>query len=164
MAHDPKSAEKLIATNPLARQNFSIEEVVEAGLVLTGTEIKSIRDQAPNLRDSWVEVKSGASGVEAWVLNLHIGPYRHGNIWNHEATRRRKLLLHKHQIERMHGAVTTKGITIIPTRMYFKSGRAKIELGLGKGKKKHDKREDLKKKSAEREMAQARKASHKDRK
>jgi SsrA-binding protein len=149
--------EKLIATNPLARSNFFIDEVVEAGMVLTGTEVKSLRSTAPNLRDSYVEVKSGRSGVEAWLLNVHIGPYSHGNIWNHEPVRKRKLLLHKHQIEQMYGAVTKKGMTIIPTRMYFKKGMAKIELGLGRGKKKHDKRETLKRKSAEREMDQAKK-------
>ncbi len=159
MAADPKSAEKLIATNPNARQNYFIEELVEAGIVLKGTEIKSIRDQSPNLREAWVEVKGGAGAVEAWVVNLHIGHYRHGNIWNHEPMRRRKLLLHRHQIAKLHGAVTTEGLSIIPTRMYFKSGRAKLELGIGRGKKKHDKRDDLKKKSAEREMDQARKSS-----
>ena len=155
MASDPKTAEKLIATNPLARQNFTIDEIVEAGIMLTGTEIKSIRNQAPNLRDSFVEVKASQSVVEAWVLNIHIGPYAHGNIWNHAPMRRRKLLLHKHQIEKMYGAVTKGGVTIIPTRMYFKGGRAKLELGLGRGKKKHDKREDLKRKSADREISQA---------
>lgn len=159
MAADPRSAEKLIATNPNARQNYFIEEVVEAGIVLKGTEIKSIRDQSPNLREAWVEVKGGTGAVEAWVVNLHIGHYRHGNIWNHEPMRRRKLLLHRHQIAKLHGAVMTEGLSIIPIRMYFKSGRAKLELGIGRGKKKHDKRDDLKKKSAEREMDQARKSS-----
>jgi SsrA-binding protein len=98
------------------------------------------------------------------VLNLHIGPYSHGNIWNHSPVRRRKLLLHRHQIERIFGEITQKGMTVIPTRMYFKDGRAKIELGLGKGKKKFDKRETLKKKSAEREMDIARKYRNTERK
>ena len=151
------SGEKLIATNPSARANYFIDEVVEAGLVLTGTEVKSLRTQSPNLKDSFVEVVSRHAKLEAWLLNTHIGPYSHGNIWNHEALRRRKLLLHKHQIERMFGAITQKGLTIIPLRMYFKGGRAKVELGLGKGKKKYDKREDLKKRSAQREMDVARK-------
>jgi len=147
-----ETGEKLIATNPSARANYFIDEVVEAGMALTGTEVKSLRAQAPNLRDSFVEVQSRAAVIEAWLVNTHIGPYSHGNIWNHLALRRRKLLLHRHQLERMHGAVTQKGMTIIPLRMYFKKGIAKIELGLGKGKKKYDKRETLKKKAVEREM------------
>lgn len=150
-------SERLIASNPIAHSNYFIQEMVEAGLVLTGTEVKSLRTQAPNLRDAFVEVRAGKGGVEAWLVNVHIGPYSHGNIWNHEAVRRRKLLLHKHQIEKIHGAITTGGISVIPTRMYFKKGRAKIELGLGKGKKKHDKRDTLKEKDAQREMDQARK-------
>jgi SsrA-binding protein len=104
-----------------------------------------------------VDVRPNKSGFEAWLVNVHIAPYSHGNIWNHEPLRRRKLLLHRHQLEKMHGAIIQKGMSIVPLRMYFKKGRAKIELGLGKGKKKYDKREDLKKKSAEREMDQARK-------
>jgi SsrA-binding protein len=157
------SGEKLIATNPIARSNYFIEEIIEAGIVLTGTEIKSLRSQSPNLRDSYVEVRGskagGKSGFEAWLLNTHIGPYSHGNIWNHDPTRKRKLLLHSHELEKLFGAIQRDGMTIVPTRMYFKKGRAKIELGLGKGKKNHDKREDLKKRSAEREMDQARKVS-----
>ncbi|OFZ19895.1 MAG: SsrA-binding protein [Bdellovibrionales bacterium GWB1_55_8] len=156
MATDHKgSGEKLIATNPLARANYFIDEVVEAGVVLTGTEVKSLRAQAPNLRDSFVDVKAKKSGTEAWLLNAHIAPYSHGNIWNHEPLRPRKLLLHRHQIEKMFGAVTQKGLSVIPLRMYFKSGRVKLELGMGRGKKKHDKRQELRKKSAEREMDQA---------
>ena len=157
--HKKNESERLIATNPIAHSNYSIQEVVEAGLVLTGTEVKSLRSQAPNLRDAFVEVRAGKGAVEAWLVNVHIGPYSHGNIWNHEAVRRRKLLLHKHQIEKIHGAITIGGVSVIPTRMYFKKGRAKIELGLGKGKKKHDKRETLKEKDAAREMDQAMKKS-----
>jgi SsrA-binding protein len=153
--------EKLIASNAAAYSKYSIDEVVEAGLVLTGTEVKSLRAAAPNLRDAFVEVRVGRAGMEAWLLNTHIGPYSHGNIWNHEATRRRKLLLHRHQIERMYGGVTQKGLSIIPLRMYFKQGRAKIELGMGKGKKKYDKRETLKKKDAQRDMEVARAARQK---
>jgi SsrA-binding protein len=153
------SGEKLIATNPVARSNYFIDEVVEAGVVLTGTEVKSLRAQAPNIRDAYVEVKSGKAAVEAWLINVHIAPYAYGNIWNHDPLRRRKLLLHKHQIEKMFGGVTQKGQSIVPLRMYFKKGRVKLELGMGKGKKKYDKREDLKKKSAQREMDQARKQS-----
>lgn len=152
------SGEKLIATNPLAHANYFIDEVVEAGLVLTGTEIKSLRHQSPNLRDAFVEVRRSGGTLEAWLLNAHIAPYAFGNIWNHEPLRKRKLLLHRHQIDKMFGAITQKGLIAFPTKMYFLKGRAKIELGLGRGKKKYDKREDLKKKSAEREMAQARKS------
>jgi SsrA-binding protein len=158
MSHDQKnSGEKLIASNPAARANYFIEEVVEGGLVLTGTEVKSLRHQAPNLRDSFVDVQPRGAGFEAWLVNTHVSHYSHGNIWNHEPLRRRKLLLHRHQLEKMYGLIIQKGMTVVPLRMYFKKGRAKIELGVGKGKKKYDKREDLKKKSAEREMDIARK-------
>ncbi len=156
--------EKLIGTNPQAHSNYFIEEVVEAGLVLTGTEVKSLRLQAPNLRDAYVEVSGRKNDLaEAWLLNAHIGPYSHGNIWNHEAVRKRKLLLHRHQIKHLHEALTQKGLQAIPIRMYFKQGRAKIELGLGKGKKKYDKRETLKKKDAQRDMEVARAARRKGR-
>lgn len=144
--------EKILATNPNAYSNYFIEEVFEAGMVLTGTEIKSLRNEAPNLRDAYVEIRSSRGTLEAWLLNAHIGPYSHGNIWNHEALRGRKLLLHAYQIERLYGSVNQKGMTLVPTRIYLKKGRAKIELGLGKGKKKHDKRETLKKKAADREI------------
>ncbi|MCM2324605.1 MAG: SsrA-binding protein SmpB [Oligoflexia bacterium] len=158
MSKDAKgSGEKLIGTNPLARANYFIEEVLEAGLVLTGTEIKSLRTQAPNLRDSFVEIRAHGAAQEAWLLNCHIAPYSHGNIWNHDPLRKRKLLLHRRQIDQIFGAITQKGLSVIPTRIYLKNGCAKIELGLGKGKKKYDKRESLKKKSAEREMDIARK-------
>ena len=148
-----QSGEKLIASNPKARANYFIEEVVEAGLVLTGTEIKSIRAQAPNIRDAFVEVYShGRGGMEAWLVNMHISPYSHGNIWNHIPERKRKLLLHRHQINQIFAAIQQKGVTVIPLRLYLKSGRAKIEIALAKGKKLHDKRETLKRKTAEREM------------
>ena len=145
-------AEKVLATNPIAHSNYFIEEVIEAGIVLTGTEIKSMRAQSPNIRDSYIEVRPLRSGLEAWILNMHVGPYSHGNIWNHEASRRRKLLLHAHQIAKLFGAITQKGLTAIPMRIYLKKGRAKVEIGVGKGKKKYDKRETLKKKSAKLEM------------
>lgn len=148
-------AEKLLATNPSAKADYAIDETVEAGLVLTGTEIKSLRQQAPNLRDSFVEIRGSSGALEAWLVNTHIAPYTHGNIWNHEPLRKRKLLLHRRQIDRIHGAITRESLSVVPLRMYLKDGRAKIELGLGKGKRKYDKREDLKKKSALREMEQA---------
>lgn len=156
-SQNKQTGEKLIASNPVARSNYLISEVVEAGIALTGTEIKSLRSQAPNLRDSFVDIRSYRAGFEAWLSNVHIAPYSHGNIWNHDPLRRRKLLLHRHQLEKMHGALIQKGMSIVPLKMYFKKGRAKIELGLGKGKKKYDKRETLKQKTAEREMEVARK-------
>jgi SsrA-binding protein len=151
-SHQKQGGEKLIASNPSAHSNYFIEEVVEAGLVLTGTEVKSLRAQAPNLRDAFVEVQARGGAFEAYLVNTHIGPYSHGNIWNHEAVRRRKLLLHAHQINKMHAEITQKGKNVIPLRLYFKNGKAKVELGLGKGKKKFDKRETLKKKAVQREM------------
>ncbi|MEK6579948.1 MAG: SsrA-binding protein SmpB [Bdellovibrionota bacterium] len=153
------SGEKLIASNP-NRGNFFIDEVVEAGIVLTGTEVKSLRAQSPNIRDSFVEVRGrGGRGtkLEAWLLNAHIAPYAFGNIWNHDPLRKRKLLLHSNQLGRMFESITQKGLSAIPVRMYFKKGLVKVEVGLGRGKKKYDKREDQKKKSAQREMDVARK-------
>jgi SsrA-binding protein len=144
--------EKLIASNPIARSNYFIDEVVEAGLVLTGTEVKSLRANAPNLRDAFVEVRLRSDSYEAWLLNSNVAQYVHGNIWNHDPARKRKLLLHRHQLKSLYIAITQKGLSVIPLRMYFKNGIAKVELGVGKGKKKYDKRETLKKKSAEREM------------
>jgi SsrA-binding protein len=146
--------EKLIATHPTARSDYFIDEVVEAGIMLTGTEVKSIRKQSPSLKDAFVDI---SPEQEAWLVQAHIAPYSHGNINNHEPLRRRKLLLHKHQLSKLFGAVTRDGLTIIPLRMYFKKGRVKMELALARGKKKHDRREDIKKRSAEREMDVARK-------
>jgi SsrA-binding protein len=162
VAKPDKDAELLIASNPNARSNFFISEVVEAGLVLTGTEVKSIRQTSPNLRDAFVDVvgKSGKK-LEAFLTNAHFAPYSHGNIWNHEVLRKRKLLLHRHQIERMYGATVRDGMSIVPIRMYFKKGLVKIEVGLGKGKKKSDKRDDVKKKSADREIEKAMKRGRK---
>lgn len=154
--------EKLIASNVSAKRDYIYHEIVEAGIVLTGTEIKSLRNQTPNIKDAFVEVtgKRGTA-LEAWLVNAHIAPYAHGNIWNHDPLRRRKLLLHKRQIERIFGATTQEGMTIIPTRMYFKEGRAKIELALAKGKKKGDKRDEEKKQGAQREMRNAMRKSKK---
>lgn len=156
MAKPIDNGEILISSNPNGRTNFFISEVVEAGVVLTGTEVKSIRETSPNLRDSFVDVQ-GQLGkkLEAFLMNAHVGPYSHGNIWNHQALRKRKLLLHRHQIERLYGASVRDGMSIIPLRMYFKKGIVKIEIGLGKGKKKSDKRDDVKKKFADREIEKA---------
>ena len=160
MSEKNKDAGKLIATNPSAHSNYFLEEMVEAGIVLTGTEIKSIRASSPNLKDAFVEVSSkrrtpnSAPHLEAWLVNLHIGLYSHGNIWNHETKRRRKLLLHTHQIRRLFGALTQEGKTVVPTRLYFVNGRVKVEIALAKGKKKGDKRADVKKRDQNREIEQ----------
>lgn len=151
--------EKLIASNPSVRGDYFLEEVVEAGMVLQGTEIKSIRAASPNLKESFVEVTQRGGKLEAWIVNLHIAPYSHGNIWNHEPRRRRKLLLHAHQIKKMFGSMTQDGKTIVPTRMYYVKGRVKIEIAIAKGKKKGDKRADVKKKTQNREIDQAMKRS-----
>lgn len=153
-----KDGTKLIGANPVARSNYHIDEVVEAGMVLTGTEVKSLRMQSPNLRDAFVDVVQKSKKLEAWLVNTHIAPYSHGNIWNHDPLRRRKLLLHSHQVVKLFNAITQDGMTIVPLRMYFKKGLAKIELALGKGKKKYDKRQDLKKKSQDKEIAQSMKS------
>jgi len=149
---------KLIATNPNAKRNYLIQEFLEAGIALQGTEVKSLRSQSPNLRDSYVDIRSRKDRLEAWLLNTHVPPYSHGNIWNHEPTRERKLLLHASETKKLFGAITQKGMTIIPTRMYFKKGIAKVELGLGKGKKKKDQREQVKARTAKREMDRAMKS------
>lgn len=149
---EKRPEERVLATNPTAYTNYFIEETIEAGIALTGTEIKSMRSQSPNIRDAYVEIRPLRAGLEAWLLNAHIGHYSHGNIWNHELTRKRKLLLHANQIARLYGSITQKGMTIIPTKIYLVKGRAKVEIGVGKGKKKHDKRESLKKKEAQIEM------------
>mgnify|MGYP000147356944 CR=1 FL=1 len=146
---------KLIASNPNAGRNYSIQNKLEAGLVLTGTEIKSIRNQSPNLKESYVDFTSKGKIVEAWLKNAHISPYSHGNISNHDPKRNRKLLLHTEELRRVHGAVTKKGMSVIPTQMYFIKGRAKLEIGIAKGKKLHDKRVSEKKKTAVREIAKA---------
>jgi SsrA-binding protein len=149
----PPESEKIIATNPDAFRDYLISETLEAGLVLTGTEVKSLRAKGATIKDAFVDIDQRS--FEAFLLNVHIAPYSHGNIWNHEPERKRKLLLHRHQIERMFGAITREGMTIVPTKMYFKSGLAKIELAVAKGKKKGDKRQDIKRKESDREIEQA---------
>lgn len=140
-----------IARNKRARHDYHILEHWEAGLVLTGTEVKSLRDGKANLSDAYAIVKDG----EVFLLNLHISPYDKGNQFNHEPTRTRKLLLHRKEIRRMIGAVERQGLTLVPLELYFKKGVAKVQLALGKGKKLHDKRDDEKRRDDEREMARA---------
>ena len=141
----------VVAQNRKARHDYHIEETYEAGIVLTGTEIKSLRGGQGNLKDSFARISNG----EAWLHNMHISPYEQGNRYNHEPTRARKLLLHKKEIDRLIGLTKEKGYTLVPLRVYIKNGFAKVLIGLGKGKKKYDKREDLKEKDAKREIQRA---------
>ncbi len=143
-----KAAEKVIATNRKAYHDYFIEETLEAGLVLTGTEIKSVRGGRVNLRDSYVRIERG----EAWLLNVHIAPYEQGNRYNVNPTRDRKLLLHRLEILRLQAKAQGKGMTIVPLRVYIRGNRAKVELALAKGKRQYDKREAIAQRDAEREM------------
>ena len=138
-----------IARNKRARHDYHILETWEAGLVLTGTEVKSLREGKAQLADAYGIVKDG----EVYLLNLHISPYKQASYNNHEPTRTRKLLLHRRQIRRLIGAVERQGLTLVPLDLYFKHGVAKVTLALGKGKKLHDKRETARQRDAEREMA-----------
>ena len=142
---------KSLARNKRALHDYHVVESWEAGLMLTGTEIKSLRTGQANMSDSYGVVRDG----EVFLLNLHIPPYEQGNQFNHDPTRTRKLLLHKKEIKRMIGAVERQGLTLIPLELYFERGKAKVALALGKGKKLHDKRADEKKKDDQREMARA---------
>lgn len=143
--------EKLIAENRKARHDYYLSDFVEAGLVLTGTEVKSCRDGRANLRQSYAEIR----GNEAWLVGAHISVYEQGNINNHEPERARKLLLHRHQVDQMNEKVREKGMTLAPTRLYFKDGRVKIEIAVARGKDLHDKRADVVKRDADREMQRA---------
>src|SRR3954464_39661 len=138
-----------IARNKRARFDYEILDTWEAGLVLTGTEVKSLRDGRANISDAYGIVKDG----EVFLLNLHISPYERGGYTNHEPGRTRKLLLHRKEIRRLIGAVERQGLTLVPLELYFKNGVAKVALALGKGKKLHDKRDTEKERDAEREMA-----------
>ena len=138
-----------IARNKRARYDYHILETWEAGIALTGTEVKSLREGKANISDAYGTVKDG----EVFLLNLHISPYDRGGYANHEPTRTRKLLLHRKEIRRLTGAVERQGLTLIPLELYFKKGVAKVALALGKGKKQHDKRETERTRDAEREMA-----------
>lgn len=146
--------EKLICNNKKAYHDYFIEEKYEAGMVLTGTEVKSLRLGKANLNDAFVQIRSG----EAFLNNLHISPYEFGNRENHDPDRLRKLLMHKKEIVKLFSKIREQGYTVIPLRLYFKNGMVKAEIGLAKGKKLYDKREDLKKKDHKREVEQAIKA------
>jgi SsrA-binding protein len=137
--------EKLIAKNPVAYHNYTINDKLEAGIVLTGTEIKSIRAGKVNLKDSYITIKNG----EAFIFGMHISPYEHGNIFNKDPLRTRKLLLNRKELNKLLGLISQKGMTIVPIQLYFKNSFVKLEIGIGKGKKLYDKREDIAKKEAQ---------------
>ena len=143
--------QKLIADNRKAFHDFHIIETFEAGVALLGTEVKAIREGRVNLRDSYARADAG----EIWAYNIHISPYTHRGYANHEPTRRRKLLLHRDEIRKLIGKTTERGMTLVPTRMYFKNSRVKLAIGLAKGKKAHDKRETIRRREAERETRAA---------
>lgn len=151
----PKETEdqyKVVATNRKAYHDYFIEEKFEAGMVLKGTEVKSLRERRVNLQDSYASVKEG----EVFLHHCHISPYSHGNVMNHDPIRTRKLLLHRKEINKLLGKTQQKGLTLIPLRIYFSAqGRAKVELGLAKGKKQHDRRASIKAREAGREVERA---------
>lgn len=139
-------AEKTVITNKKARFLFEIIETLEAGVVLQGTEVKSLRMGRGNIKDSYASIMEG----ELFLFKMHISPYEQGNIFNHEPERPRKLLVHKHEIKRLIGKVVEKGMTLVPLRIYFKNGRAKVELGLARGKSSFDRRKDIARKDEQR--------------
>ncbi|MDP3298066.1 MAG: SsrA-binding protein SmpB [Thermodesulfovibrionia bacterium] len=141
--------EQVVSTNRKAYHDYFIEETCEAGITLLGTEVKSLREGKANLKDSYALIK----GNEIFLLNCHISPYSHGNIQNHDPLRTRKLLLHRKEINKLWGKLTQKGLTLIPLKIYFtKKGKAKVEIGLCRGKRQYEKREVLKEKEARREI------------
>jgi SsrA-binding protein len=148
---------KLIAKNPVAYHNYNIEDKIEAGIVLSGTEIKSIRLGKVNLKDSYAGFKNG----ECFIYSMHVSPYEHGNIFNKDPLRDRKLLLNKREINKLYGKIKQDGYSLIPISLYFKGNIVKLELGIGKGKKLYDKRQDIAKKDAERRIQKAMKEKNK---
>jgi SsrA-binding protein len=147
----PGAGEKLVASNRRAHHNFDILETHEAGLVLQGTEVKSLRDSRADLKESYARI----DGKEAWLLGLHISPYAQGNRANHDPLRPRKLLLHRAEINRLLGKIMEKGLTLVPLRLYFKQGRAKVEIGLARGRKTLDKRHAIREREETREVQRA---------
>ncbi len=144
-----------IATNRKALHDYFIEERYEAGLVLTGSEVKSLREGRANLKDAYARVLN----EEVFLLGAHISPYAAASYQNHDPTRTRKLLLHRKEIQRLVGKTTQRGLTLVPLRLYWKGGRAKVELGLARGKRQYDKREAERRREAQREMAEVTKAA-----
>jgi SsrA-binding protein len=143
-----KTPEKIIAQNKTARLNYFIEDTYEAGIALVGTEVKALREGKANLKDCYALVKDG----EVFVHDMHISPYSFGNRMNHDPLRVRKLLLHRGEIKRLYGKSRERGLALIPLKLYFKQGRVKVEIGIGRGKRLYDKRESLKVKADRREM------------
>jgi len=144
---------KVVAENRKARHDYFIEDTYEAGMVLTGTEVKALREGRANLKDSYAKVKNG----ELWVHQIHISPYSHASYDNHDPLRQRKLLLHRQEIKRLVGKINEAGYTLVPLRLYFKSGKAKLLLGLARGKRKYDKRESIRRREEQRDLDRARK-------
>jgi SsrA-binding protein len=147
----PTERKKSVARNPKATHDYHILDTWESGIVLTGTEVKSLRDGKASIKEAYARVRRG----EIFLEGMNITPYAQGNRYNHDPVRTRKLLLHRKEIEKLIGAVEQQGLTLIPLELYFKNGRAKVALALGRGKKQHDKRQDLKRRVAEREAARA---------
>jgi len=150
---DPST--KVLSDNRQAGHNFFLQDRYEAGIALTGTEVKAAKAGKVQLRDAYASIENH----EAWLLNAHISEYSHGNRFNHSPVRQRKLLLHRREIEKLHAAIREKGLSIIPTRLYLKNGRIKCEIAVAKGKKFHDKRETERAKTAEAEAREAVRAS-----
>ncbi len=146
-----ESGRKIICVNKRARFDYDISDIYEAGLALQGTEVKSLRQGRVTLKDAYADVQDG----EVYLLHAHIDQYEQGNRFNHDPERPRKLLLHKQEIRRLIGKTQERGLTLIPTRMYFTRGRAKIEIGVAKGKKHYDKRQELKRRTAQRDVERA---------
>ncbi|HRT62721.1 MAG TPA: SsrA-binding protein SmpB [Syntrophales bacterium] len=146
-----KPGMKIISQNKQARRHFEIGETYEAGLALVGTEVKALREGKCNLTDSYAVIRDG----EAFIHDMHISPYSHGNIMNHDPLRVRKLLLHRRELKRLYGKTRERGLTLIPLRVYFKNSKVKVELGIGRGRKLHDKRQELKRRTDKREMERA---------
>jgi SsrA-binding protein len=142
---------KIVCQNKKARHDYHIIEVIEAGMVLLGTEVKSLREGRANLKDSYARVRDG----ELYLVQAHISPYSHASYENHDPERVRKLLVHKRELKRLTGKTQEKGLTLVPLKIYFKEGKAKIELALASGKKSYDKRETLKRQTQKREMERA---------
>lgn len=147
----PADRKVSVARNPKATHDYHILDTWETGIVLTGTEVKSLRSGKASIKEAYARLRNG----EVFLEGMNITPYEQGNRYNHDPVRSRKLLLHRKEIERMIGAVEQRGLTLVPLELYFKNGRAKVALALGKGKKQHDKRQDIRKRLADREMARA---------
>ena len=145
------SGRKLITVNKRARFDYEINETYEAGMVLQGTEVKSLRSGQVTLKDAYADIQNG----QVYLLHAHIDQYEQANRFNHDPERPRKLLLHKQEIKRLIGKTRERGLTLIPTRMYFSRGKAKVEIGLARGKKQYDKREDMKRRTAQRDIERA---------